>query len=339
MRSALVWWFRLCALAGWAAAAVACAWLLGATALPRPWTEAYGWGAVAVGCAVGRVLALWRLRVLREEGRPPVDPTAPSSPADRRAASGPASLSEALGFSFSDLHGSRVWIRARTLAVWALVAFASGSFLVALLASSNSGEKLDALRKAGAVAGTATVVGEPHAVREELTDEGAVKGYASRLVVAVPGGPERLTVRGAYTYERPRGGTEVDVLWAASAPELGGYVNESKDLESLARGRWDAFPDDEAGRGALITFIAVAVVFGGVLGTVFSLSPPVDALRRLAVSPGHQTVRAASAVVAFAAWSPLILGHGANPAHLLLAAGGSLLVPLAYVSTAVRFFR
>lgn len=62
MRSALVWIVRLCALVGWISAAVACAWLLGATAMARPWHGPLVWGAVAVGCAVVRVAALWVLR-------------------------------------------------------------------------------------------------------------------------------------------------------------------------------------------------------------------------------------------------------------------------------------
>lgn len=31
-----------------------------------------------------------------------------------------------------------------------------------------------------------------------------------------------IAVKGAYTYDEPRAGTEVEVLWAPSAPELGG---------------------------------------------------------------------------------------------------------------------
>ncbi|MBB4711471.1 hypothetical protein BJ965_001353 [Streptomyces luteogriseus] len=338
MRSLLIWVVRLCALVGWVATAVACFWLLGATAMPRPWTEPYVWGAVAVACAVVRVLALWGLRVLPGENRTPGEPVSLSKVADRRSVSGSVSLSEALGFSFSDLDEARGWIKLRTGAVWALVAFASGAFFVALLTSANAGEKLDDLRTAGAEASTATVVGGPQAIREELTDEHAVKGYVSRLVVSVPGGPGRLPVRGAYTYDRPRAGTEVDVLWARSAPELGGYVNESKNLRVLAEARWNAFADDELGVASLLAFLVIVVVFGGVLGVVFTLAPQADVLQRLAGSAPFQTVRAALAVAVFWAWSPTLLGHEAGVLQLLLAGASFLLVLLGYVCTSVRSF-
>ncbi|MFE9775298.1 hypothetical protein ACFYOV_27210 [Streptomyces sp. NPDC005931] len=199
-----------------------------------------------------------------------------------------------------------------------------------MLASSNTGERLDDLRTAGARVGTATVVGEPRAVREELTDEGAVKGYASRLVVAVPGGPERLVVRGAHTYERPRPGTEVDVLWAAAEPELGGYVNESKDLESLARGRRAAAhcsPSPPSWWCAARSGPGLHVLAPG--------GRPSAAGR---VGP-TRTARAVSALLAFGAGGPLVLGHGPDPAQVLLAGGGFLLVPLTYVAASVRSFR
>jgi hypothetical protein len=225
------------------------------------------------------------------------------------AAAAAVLVGDALGFSFSDVHDSRAWIKLRTGAVWALVAFASGSFFVALLTSDNA---------------------------EELTDEHAVKGYVSRLVVSVPAGPGRLPVHGAYTYDRPRAGTEVHVLWARSAPELGGYVNESKDLGVLAGARWDAFADDEAGAGSLLAFIVITGVFGGVLGAVFTLSPQARALQRLAGSAPSQTVRAALAVAVFWGWSPTLLGQEVSVLQWLLAAGSFLFVLLGYVVTSVR---
>ncbi|MGW7254291.1 hypothetical protein [Streptomyces sp. NPDC054834] len=145
-------------------------------------------------------------------------------------------------------------------------------------------------------------------------------------------------MRGAYTYDRPRAGTEVDVLWARSAPELGGYVNESKNLRVLAEARWNAFADDELGVASLLAFIVIVVVFGGVLGAVFTLAPQADVLQRLAGSAPFQTVRAALAVAVFWAWSPTLLGHEAGVLQWLLAAASFLLVLLGYVFTSVRSF-
>ncbi|MDT0462876.1 hypothetical protein [Streptomyces gibsoniae] len=298
---ALIWLIRLCSLAAWVAATVACMWLLGATAMARPWHEPFVWGAVAVGCAVVRVVALWVLR-----SQPKAD-------------------------GFTD----EFWVKLRTGTLWVLVAFSSAVFAATLLTSSNAGEKLDALRDAGAEVSTATVL-ERQSTRQELSD-GVVKGYASRIVVSVPGGAERLTVRGAYTYEKPGKGTEVDVLWARSNPGLGGYVNESKDLPTLAENRWKAFQDDELGRGSLIAFIVVALI-GSILTPVFTLVPDAYDLQKTAWSAPFQTVRTALTVLVFWGWSPLMLGSQPSLLQMLAAVGSSCLVLLGHVLTSLRGF-
>ncbi|MFC8197283.1 hypothetical protein ACFUTV_18030 [Streptomyces sp. NPDC057298] len=302
MRSALVWLVRLCSLAAWVAAGVACMWLLGATAMSRPWHEPFVWGAVAVGCAVVRVVALWVLR-----GEPKND-------------------------GFTD----ESWVKLRTGALWVLVAFSSAVFAVALLTSSNAGDKLDALRDAGAEVSTAAVV-ERQSTRQELGD-GVVKGYVSRLVVSVPGGAERLIVRGAFTYDKPGKGSEVDVPWARSDPRLGGYVNESKDLPTLAENHWKAFQDDELGVGSLIAFIVVALI-GVALTPVFALVPDADDLQEVAWSAPFQTVRTALTVLVFWGWSPLMLGSQPSLPQMLVAVGSFCLVLLGYVATSLRGFR
>ncbi|MDX3644059.1 hypothetical protein [Streptomyces sp. MB09-02B] len=301
MRSALIWLVRLCSLAAWVAAAVACMWLLGATAMARPWHEPFVWGAVAVGCAVVRVVALWML-----PGEPKAD-------------------------GFTD----ESWVKLRTGALWVIVAFSSAVFAAALLTSSNAGEKLDALRDAGAEVNTATVV-ERQSTRQELS-EGVVKGYVSRLVVSVTGGAERLTVSGAYTYEKPGKGTEVDVLWARSDPGLGGYVNESKDLPTLAEDSWKAFQDDELGLGSLIAFIVVALI-GAILTPVFTLVPDAGDLQEVAWSAPFQTTRTALTALVFWGWSPLMLGIQPSLPQMLIAVGSSCLVLLGYVLTSLRSF-
>ncbi|MEU2281702.1 hypothetical protein ABZ614_07030 [Streptomyces sp. NPDC013178] len=301
MRSTLIWLVRLCSLGAWVAAAFTCTWLLGATAMARPWHQPLVWGAVAVGCALVRVVALWALRGERQ----------------------------ADGFT------DESWVKLRTGALWIVVAFSAAVFAVALLSSSNAGEKLDVLRDAGAEVSTATVV-ERQSSRQELSD-GVVKGYVSRLVVSVPGGAERLTVRGAYTYKKPGEGTEVDVLWARSDPGLGGYVNESKDLPTLAENRWKAFQDDELGTGTLIAFIVVALI-GAVLAGVFSLVPDADDLQEAAWSAPLQTVRTALTVLVFWGWTPLMLGTEPSVPQMIVALGSSCLVLLGYVLTSLRNF-
>jgi hypothetical protein len=346
VRSVLVWVVRLCAVAAWGASAVACTWLLGVSPTPKPWDGPLVWGSVAVGCAVARVLALWALRVWPE--RLPGDAKGPVSLSKSAKSAKSAKVVKAVkavvrrgGLDVDDLlelpwDDSALWIKLRTAAVWLLVAFVSGVFFAALMTSPDWGGKVEELRAAGAEVGAATVVEQPRSVREDVDDEDIVRGYSSRLVVAVAGGPERLTVRGAYTDDKPRAGSEVDVLWARSAPDLGGYVNDTKDLATIADGRWKAFPDDGSGGAALFAFIVLTAVFGGVLTPLFTLVPDADDLQELAWSPLAQTVRAALAVGVFWGWHPILLGHDVSVPQMLLAGGGFVLAFLVYVFTSIR---
>jgi len=333
VRSVLVWTVRLCGLVGWIAVAVACAWLLGVESVPRPWNGPLVWGAVAAGCAVVRAGALWGVWRSRRPGDP-VSLTKPreewyDQPRPELLGSRPP-----LGYLLGTRLDSPALIRARTCAVWLLVGFASGALFVGLMATGSRNDRVDSLRDAGARVSTATVVERPGAVREDLSED-VVRGYSARLVVAVPGGPERLAVKGAYTHDKPRAGTEVEVLWAPSAPELGGYVHERKDLDTLAEGRWSAFSGGADGRDSLIAFVLV-VVLGCVLAPVFAFTAGPGALQRLAWSPGVQTVRAALTAAVFLGWRPLLLGQEPSVPEELFAGGGFILVVLVYVFTSVR---
>ncbi|MFK4103874.1 hypothetical protein ACI2L1_28090 [Streptomyces sp. NPDC019531] len=314
MRFVLVWTVRLSGLVGWVAAAVACWWLLGVASTPRPWTGPLGWGAVAAGCAVVRAGALWGMR--RGSGRVDLE-------------KGRRSLDEALGFSFDSVG----WIRARAGAVWLLVTFAAGALFVGLMTASTVNERIAELRDAGAEVSVATVVETPRAVREDLSED-VVRGYTSRLVVAVPDGPARLATR-AYTHERPREGAEVEVLWARSEPELGGYVHERESLRTLATGRWEAFPAGANGRDALIAFVLVMVV-GGVFALILTFTAGPRALQRLAWSAPLQTVHAVLIAAVLTGWRPLLLGGSASVAEGLTGVGGFVLLVLTHMFTAGR---
>ncbi|WP_330306043.1 MULTISPECIES: hypothetical protein [unclassified Streptomyces] len=339
MRSALVWTVRVCGLVGWVAAGVACWWLLGVSAVPRPWTEPLVWGGVAAGCAVVRVGALWGLRVPRRRGDGEAVSLAKAGARAGRAGRteelGRAPLDDVLGISF----GSPGWVRFRTGAVWLLVAFVSGALFVGVMGDSSGNDRIDALREAGAEVSAATVVEPPRAVREDLSDD-VVRGYMSRLVVSVSGGPERLTVKGAYTDAKPRVGTEVEVLWSRSAPRLGGVVHERESLRTLAAGRWEAFPDGANGGDALVAFVLIMIV-GCVLGAVFTFAAGLDGLRRTAWSPTVQTVRGAMTVAVFLGWRPLLLGRDASAPEVpfvLVGLGGFVLVLLVYVFSSLTSF-
>ncbi|MDV9173881.1 hypothetical protein R6V09_27715 [Streptomyces sp. W16] len=337
MRAVLVWTVRLCGLVGWVAVAVACAWLLGVGGVPRPWNALLVWGAVAAGCAVVRAGALWGVRRLGLSGGgvslnkahgggswASYDRLGPEVLGRRRPP---------LGYVLGRHLDSRGWIRGRSCAVWLLVGFASAALFVGLLAAGSRDDRVDALRDAGARVSSATVVERPGGVREDLSED-VVRGYSARLVVAVSGGSERLAVKGAYTFDKPRAGTEVEVLWAPSAPELGGYVHERKDLRALAGGRWSAFSGGADGRDALVAFVLVMVI-GCVLAAVFTFTAGPGALQRLAWAPGVQTVRAALIVAVFLGWRPFLLGDEASLPEELFAGGGFILVLLVYVFTSV----
>lgn len=358
MRAALVWTVRLSGLVGWIATAVACWWLLGVAATPRPWNGPLGWGAAAAGCAVVRAGALWGLRrgaldeVLEESdstprkllekpgGAPhevPEEPggalhMTPEKPGGgpRKAPEKPGgALDEALGFSFDSVG----WVRARNGMVWLLVSFSCGALFVGLMTATTGNERVAALRDAGGRVSTATVVERPRAVRKDLSED-VVRGYMSRLVVAVPEGPARLATR-AYTHDEPRVGTEVEVLWARSAPELGGYVHERESLRTLAAGRWEAFPDGANGRDALLAFV-LAMVTVGVFALVFTFTSGPRALQELAWSAPLQTVYAVLITAVLVGWRPLLLGQGTSVAEGLLGVCGFGLLVLTHMFMAGR---
>jgi len=179
----------------------------------------------------------------------------------------------------------------------------------------------------------ATVVEAPRAVRRDLGDD-VVRGYTSRLVVAVSDGPARLSTR-AYTHDKPREGAEVEVLWARSAPELGGYVHERESLRTLAAGRWEAFPDGTNGRDALLAFVLVMVVIG-VFALVFTFTAGPRTLQRLAWSAPLQTVHAVLIAAVFVGWRPLLLGGSASAAEGLAGLGGFVLLVLTHMFMAGR---
>ncbi|MDX3644060.1 hypothetical protein [Streptomyces sp. MB09-02B] len=246
-------------------------------------------------------------------------------------AKAPSAWGDPRALSFVD---SVLWVKLRTAAIWLLVAFSAGVFFAAMMTSPDWEERVDALRDAGAEVSTATVVARQGQVREVISD-GDLEGYTSDLVVSVPGGPERLAVPDAFTYDKPVEGAEADVLWAGS----GGYVDDRKHLPTLAAGRWAAFPDDENGDAALVAFVILAGIGGAVLTPCFTIGAHAGRLQRLAWSPFAQTVRAVPAVGVFVGFRPLLLGREATLTEMAFAGGGFLLVLAVYIGTSMRTLR
>lgn len=125
------------------------------------------------------------------------------------------------------------------------------------------------------------------------------------------------------------------MLWARSAPELGGYVHEREDLRTLAAGRWEAFPDGDNGRDALLAFVLVMVSIG-VFALVFIFAVGPGALQELAWSAPVQTAYAVLITAVLVGWRPLLLGDRASAAEGILGLGGFGLLVLTYMLMAGR---
>ncbi|MGH1551753.1 hypothetical protein ACRAWF_05015 [Streptomyces sp. L7] len=96
-------------------------------------------------------------------------------------------------------------------------------------------------------------------------------------------GPERLVVKGAYTYDKPRAGAEVEVPWLRRRPSWADTCMSARSARAR-RGRWSAFSGGGDGRDALVAFV-LAMVIGCVLAAVFTFTAGPEALQR--GWPGH----------------------------------------------------
>ncbi|MCM1976079.1 hypothetical protein [Streptomyces sp. G1] len=215
------------------------------------------WGWIAVGAAVLRTAlvvlaarAAARARAVEEWRAPEPDRKARPRP------SGPGSGALA--------------VRAREAAVWLLIALASAALLVAPFQQHHR-EAEPELRRAGAPVATAVVARAPSGVHAH-TSEGQVLGSTSRLELTVPGGAEPVRAS-AYTYEEPKAGDRVLLLYAPSEPALEGRVDERKDLWSVAGpGSWDPFPQADEAREASLVATLPALGRGAAYAVVRSLS-------------------------------------------------------------------
>ncbi|MER5488082.1 hypothetical protein ABT024_33380 [Streptomyces sp. NPDC002812] len=226
MGGTLTWAPRGCAVLSGGAAAVACVLSLGAWGTGELLGRVALWGWIAVGAAVLRtalvVLAAARARAVEEWRAPEPDRKARPRP------SGPGS--------------GALTVRAREAAVWLLIALASAALLVAPFQQHHR-EAEPELRRAGAAVATAVVARAPSGVHAH-TSEGQVLGWTSRLELTVPGGAEPVRAS-AYTYEEPKAGDRVLLLYAPSEPALYGHPHPV--VGAVA---WVSFLLPALGRGA-----------------------------------------------------------------------------------------
>ncbi|MFE4259731.1 hypothetical protein [Streptomyces sp. NPDC056883] len=282
----LKWAARGCALLSGGAAAVACVLSLGAWGAGDLLGRIALWGWIPAGAAVlGAGLAAV---APGGDGRESPGPKSGGRPGATRAAPG------ALG------------VRAREAAVWLLIAPASAALLVASFQQHHR-EAEPELRRAGAAVVTAVVARAPSGVHAH-TSEGRVLGWTSRLELAVPEGAEPVGAS-AYTYEEPKEGDRVLLLYAPSQPALEGRVDARKDLRSVAGpGSWNPFPQaDEARKAVLLATLLTLFVLGAGLAATAAMDP--DELRGLPRSGRARLCWTAALLLALALHLPALYGH------------------------------
>ncbi|MFD8011711.1 hypothetical protein [Streptomyces sp. NPDC058955] len=315
------WFVRIAGVCAYGAAAVLAVWTTGlpaGVALPVPGLVPLAW--TVVGLVWLRVLALllwwaddtygWFPRRGNDEAatRPSAISLTKGPARARRERPG---LLRRLAASEFD---SVPWVFLRQSLVWLLVVFAVTALSV--LGRAHASQHVRSLVQAGAAHATATVV-KAENVGERRDDEDAITGYYATLVLALPE-DERVRVEGAFTDERPKPGSRVDVLWAPTAPELGGLVAEGQDMERHLDRDWGLTPS-----GTAFALLPLLLVLTCVLPT--SIGAEADCLHEQAWSPLTQTVHAA-AVTGFVLLAlPYLSGTFTDDGASLFMAGIGLL--------------
>ncbi|WP_329611618.1 hypothetical protein [Kitasatospora herbaricolor] len=178
-----------------------------------------------------------------------------------------------------DFEGRR-WVYVRQSAVWLLLPLACAA--LAGFGQTYESETVRSVVRAGASVSVATVV-EAHDVVEN-TSEGSTIGYFSKLTLALPGGGT-ISAEGAYTPGKPEPDDKVEVLWAPSAPELGGRVHYKTTMSHYLDQGWGlTLSDLPALAIGAITVLAFVVTLG--------VATREDGLHDLAWRPVSQTVHA-----------------------------------------------
>ncbi|MFD4904584.1 hypothetical protein [Kitasatospora purpeofusca] len=312
----LVWLARVSAVGAWAVLSVAIVWAFGLGGGTRqPLTTIDTLGRIGIGLLWLRVAALWAAKAARMWNR-----------RKRRRVSLSKDLAP-LRFRVPMTFDATPWVWVRLAAVLLLLPFAAA--LPGALQEMDGGEDVRALKYAGAVLSTATVVGVTDAEAVEDSD-GVLNHYDSDLELVLPDG-SRITAWGADTYEEPRTDERVQVLWAPSAPRLNPMVRTS-DLSRHV--------DTGTTIGGMRLFL---LLFFGVFFVCFvvplSVAAEADQLHDLAWRPLAQTALPALATLLFLWIRPLLTGVGAGDLESVLpAVFGGFAIPLLflYIGLALR---
>ncbi|MFJ8436790.1 hypothetical protein ACIQ9P_36405 [Kitasatospora sp. NPDC094019] len=309
MGNVLVWVARVSAVGAWAVLSVAIGWGFGlGTGTRQPLTALDTLARIGIALLWLRVAALWAAKAVRmwsRRGRSRVSLSKDIRPLRLRV---PSTLDAA------------PWVRVRVAAVVLLLPFAAA--LPAALSAMDGGADVRAIKNAGAVLSTATVVGVTDAEAVEDPD-GMVTHYDSDLELALPDGV-RITARGADTTGEPRTDDRVQVLWAPSAPRLNPMVRTS-DLSP--------YVDTGTTIGGMRLFL---LLFFGLFFACFvaplSVAAEADQLHSLAWRPLAQTTVPVLATFLFLWIRPLLTGVGlGGPESVLPAVYGGFAIPLLFL--------
>ncbi|GAA0276052.1 hypothetical protein GCM10010302_12090 [Streptomyces polychromogenes] len=220
-------------------------------------------------------------------------PFSPEKPVSLAKGGGPGVLRRLADREYE----SAAWVFLRQSAVWSLVVLAIAAMNV--LGTSHGSPYVRSLLQAGAAYTTATVA-QVSDVRELLNGEEERVGYHTTLVVTTPQG-SRVRSERAFTPHRPEPGNQVRILWAPTAPELGGLVGTDEPLDRYVKRDWGPTL-----RGVAPAAFGLLLVLTCMLPV--SVAAEADGLQEQAWSPFAQTVHAAAITAVLAAVLPYLTG-------------------------------
>ncbi|MCP3758069.1 hypothetical protein [Streptomyces sp. TBY4] len=190
-----------------------------------------------------------------------------------------------------------------TAAVWlrraaALLVLIVASAALTVIGTASGDGTVRAVKEAGPVVGTGTVA-EVAQVRVRY-ERKTPKGYRSTLILRTPDGT-RITARDVETLAEPRPGKTYEVLWAPSAPELGGFADPRYGVSKYLDDRWGWTAASWGWLGG------AAVVVLGIMLPLMSMTGT-RVLHRLARRPLPQFVQAAVVTAVFVGLHPVLTG-------------------------------
>ncbi|MEU6311521.1 hypothetical protein [Streptomyces sp. NPDC047014] len=318
---------RVSAVLAYAAAAVLSVWTAGLpSGVPLPVPGLVGLAWTLIGLLWLRVVALWIGRsqgtyFWLSSGEPdrgrPVSLTKGAAGVRRNRFG--ALLRRVRTYRYDDAP----WVYLRQSVVWLLLPVSFVALVV--LGDSHGSPHVRSLVRAGAAYETASVA-EVVELTERRSDEG-VTGYRSTLVLALPGGA-RVRAEGAATRYEPKPDSRVPVLWAPTAPGLGGMVDDGEGLGRYLDRDWGPTWRTSA-YGALVLLLVLVAILPA------SIAAEDEGIQDMAWSPLAQTVHAGVVTGAVLAALPFLTGTASGHDVAMIGAA-CVSLPALYLAMPIR---